>query len=100
MLKLISDQNFSGPVLRGIFRRVPDVDILRVLDAGLDRASDPDVLAWAGADAKCLMGNVLNRMALRLLATHRLSSADLPLAKVTHLSWFQSQCKRWRNCPR
>jgi hypothetical protein len=46
MLKLISDQNFSGPVLRGIFPRVPDVDIFRTVDVGLDQASDPDVLAW------------------------------------------------------
>jgi hypothetical protein len=60
MLKLISDQNFSGPVLRGIFRRVPDVDILRALDVGLDRASDPDVLAWAASEDRILMTHDVN----------------------------------------
>jgi hypothetical protein len=38
MLRLISDQNFSGRILRGIGLRIPHLDLVRALDAGLAKA--------------------------------------------------------------
>lgn len=46
MLKLVSDENFHGDILRGLYRRRPDLDVLRVQDVGLAGTFDPDVLAW------------------------------------------------------
>jgi len=35
MLRLISDHNFSGRILRGISLRIPNLDLIRAFDAGL-----------------------------------------------------------------
>ncbi len=44
MLKLVSDENFDGDILRGLYRRRPDLDVVRVQDVGLSATSDPDIL--------------------------------------------------------
>jgi hypothetical protein len=45
MLRLISDQNFNGPILRGLLRRQPDLHLVRAFDVGLATATDPVLLA-------------------------------------------------------
>ncbi len=55
MLKLVSDENFNGDILRGLYRRRPDLDIVRVQDVGLGAAHDPDVLAWAAVEGRILL---------------------------------------------
>ena len=52
MLRLISDQNFNGPILRGLFRRQPDLDPVRAFDVGLATATDPVLLAWAAEEGR------------------------------------------------
>jgi hypothetical protein len=47
VIRLASDENFDGDILRGVLRRLPDLDIVRVQDAGLAATPDPIVLAWA-----------------------------------------------------
>jgi len=47
MLRLISDHNFSGRILRGIGLRIPNLDLIRAFDAGLAKAPDPVLLEWA-----------------------------------------------------
>lgn len=46
MLKLASDENFNGDILRGLFRQRADLDVVRVQDIGMrstpDRAGHPD----------------------------------------------------------
>jgi hypothetical protein len=44
VLRLISDQNFNGRVLRGLRRRIPDLDIVRTQDVDLARAGDEALL--------------------------------------------------------
>jgi predicted nuclease of predicted toxin-antitoxin system len=55
VLKLVSDENFNGDILRGLFRRRPDLDLVRVQDVGLSATPDPDVLAWAAAEGRILL---------------------------------------------
>lgn len=55
MLKLVSDENFDGDILRGLFRRRPDLDVVRVQDVGLMAALDPDILTWAAAEGRILL---------------------------------------------
>lgn len=55
MLKLVSDENFDGVILRGLYRRRPALDIVRVQDVGLSAASDPDILEWAGAEGRIVL---------------------------------------------
>lgn len=56
MLKLAADENFNNDILRGLLRRVPSLDIVRVQDvpevAGRD---DPTVLAWAANEGRVLL---------------------------------------------
>ena len=55
MLKLAADENFNNDVVRGLARRVPDLDIVRVQDAGLVGADDPTVLEWAARQGRVLL---------------------------------------------
>jgi predicted nuclease of predicted toxin-antitoxin system len=55
VLRLISDENFDGDILRGLFRRNPALDIIRVQDVGLTSATDPDVLAWAATEGRIVL---------------------------------------------
>ncbi len=47
MLRLAADENFNGNIVRGLLRRRPDLDIVRIQDVGLAGADDPAILAWA-----------------------------------------------------
>lgn len=55
MLKLAADENFNNDILRGILRRNPDLDILRIQDVGLSGADDPTVLEWAAQEGRILL---------------------------------------------
>lgn len=55
MLKLLADENFDNTILRGLIRRQPDIDIIRVQDTELSGANDPTVLAWAALENRVLL---------------------------------------------
>jgi predicted nuclease of predicted toxin-antitoxin system len=55
MLKLLADENFDNTILRGLLRRQPDIDIIRVQDTELYGANDPTVLAWAAQENRVLL---------------------------------------------
>jgi predicted nuclease of predicted toxin-antitoxin system len=55
VLKLASDENFNGDILRGLYRRLPELDVLRVQDVGRRGASDADILAWAADEERILL---------------------------------------------
>jgi hypothetical protein len=55
LLKLATDENFNNDILRGILRRNPDLDILRIQDVGLSGADDPTVLEWAAQEGRILL---------------------------------------------
>jgi len=44
MVRLLSDQNFNGDIVRGLLLRRPTLDLIRVQDVGLDEADDPILL--------------------------------------------------------
>jgi hypothetical protein len=55
MLRLAADENFNQAMVRGVLVRVPDVDLVRVQDAGLSGADDPTVLEWAAREKRVLL---------------------------------------------
>ena len=60
-LQFLADENFNNDMVRGVRRRAPDVDILRVQDAGLQGADDPAILEWAAnAERVVLTHDVAN----------------------------------------
>jgi hypothetical protein len=50
-LRFLIDEDFDNDILRGVLRRRPTVDIVRVQDVGLSGAADPAVLEWPLAKA-------------------------------------------------
>lgn len=55
MLLLAADENFNNDILRGLVRRLPSLDIVRIQDTELARASDPVVLEWAAQQNRVLL---------------------------------------------
>jgi predicted nuclease of predicted toxin-antitoxin system len=62
VIKLLSDENFDGDILRGLLRRMPDLDVLRVQDIGLAQTPDPIILAWAAANQRILLTHDLKTL--------------------------------------
>ena len=55
MLRFAADENFSMHIVSGVLRRLPDADIVRVQDAGLEGADDTVVLEWAAGEGRVLL---------------------------------------------
>ena len=55
MLRLAADENFNNDLVRGILRREPTIDIVRIQDVGLSGADDPTVLAWTAEEGRVLL---------------------------------------------
>jgi hypothetical protein len=55
MLRLAADENFNNDIVRGLLRRKPDLDIVRIQDVGLSGADDPTVLEWAAQEGRILL---------------------------------------------
>jgi len=54
-MRLATDENFDNRILRGLLRRRPELDIVRVQDVGLSGRGDEDVLAWAAREGRVLL---------------------------------------------
>ena len=55
MLRFAADENFNNDILRGLLRRLPELDVVRVQDARLSGAEDADVLEWAAGEGRILL---------------------------------------------
>jgi predicted nuclease of predicted toxin-antitoxin system len=62
MLLLVADENFNNDILRGLLRRDPSLDIVRIQDIGLTKASDPVVLEWAAQENRVLLTHDRNTL--------------------------------------
>jgi hypothetical protein len=62
MLRLASDADVHGDILRGLRRRRPEIDLARVQDALPAGTLDTAVLAWAAAENRVLITNDRNTM--------------------------------------
>jgi hypothetical protein len=54
-MRWAADENFNNDIVRGLLRRKPDVDIVRVQDVGLSGADDPTLLEWAADEGRVLL---------------------------------------------
>ncbi len=55
MLRLLTDQNLNGDIVRGLFRRMQAIQLVRVQDLGLSEAEDPALLEWAASQGRILL---------------------------------------------
>jgi hypothetical protein len=54
-VRFLTDENFNGAILRGLIRRLPELDLVRVQDVGLMNADDPTILEWAAREERILL---------------------------------------------
>jgi hypothetical protein len=62
MLRLLIDQDFDHDILRGLRLRTSEVDAVTAREVGLDRKSDPEVLAWAATQRRIVVTHDRNTM--------------------------------------
>src|SRR3990172_8291783 len=55
MLQLAADENFNNDIVRGLTRRQPGLDIVRVQDFGFSGAEDATVLEWCAHERRILL---------------------------------------------
>lgn len=82
MLRLASDADIHGEIIRGLRRRRPDIDLIRAADALPEGTPDPDVLAWAAAESRVLLTNDRNTM-VGLAYERAAAGEDVPGLIVT-----------------
>jgi hypothetical protein len=63
MLRLAADENFNGDIVRGLRRRNPELDLVRVQDVGLTGADDPSVLEWAAREGRIVVTHDVSTLA-------------------------------------
>jgi hypothetical protein len=62
LIALLTDEDFNGRVIRGLFRLLPDVDLLTASAVGLAGQADSAVISWAAANGRVLVTHDVNTM--------------------------------------
>ena len=55
MIKLAADENFNNDIVRGLLRRKPELDLVRVQDTDVAGADDSVTLEWAAQEGRILL---------------------------------------------
>jgi hypothetical protein len=55
VLSLAADENFNNDIVRGLLRRRPNVDLIRVQDSEIAGMADPAVLDWTARESRILL---------------------------------------------
>ncbi len=87
MVRLLADENIKNQLIRGLLRRNPEIDIVRVQDAGLAGADDIAVLDWASREGRVL---VTFDVATMPDAAYKRVSEGLPMPGVVAIPWSTS----------
>ena len=74
MLRLLIDHDLDQDILRGLLRRVPDLDSVTAYEVGMSQAPDPELLAWAADAGRVLVTHDRRTMAVH--AARRLATGD------------------------
>jgi hypothetical protein len=57
MLRLASDADVHGDIIRGLRLHSPEIDLVRIQDSLPEGTLDPEVLAWSAAENRVLITN-------------------------------------------
>jgi predicted nuclease of predicted toxin-antitoxin system len=55
MLRLLIDQDLDHDILRGLLRRIPQLDALTAFEIGMSRATDAQLLTWAEREGRIIV---------------------------------------------
>jgi hypothetical protein len=62
MLRLVSDEDVHGDIVRGVWRHAPDLDLVRAQDVGLQSSPDTMILEWAAGENRVLISRDRNTL--------------------------------------
>jgi predicted nuclease of predicted toxin-antitoxin system len=74
MLRLLIDHDLDQDILRGLLRRVPDLDAVTAYEIGKSEAPDPELLAWAAEAGRVLVTH--DRRTMPAHAARRLAAGN------------------------
>jgi hypothetical protein len=55
VLRLLIDQDLDQDILRGLIRRIPQLDAMTAFEIGMSEASDPELLTWAAQAGRIII---------------------------------------------
>ncbi len=87
MLRLLADEDFNFDIVRGLLRRRPQFDIVRVHDVDLSRTPDWEILAWAAKEQRIMLTHDTNTMS-------RYASERLERGRANGRSVFRPPAQR------
>jgi len=61
-LRFLTDEEFDNDIVRGLLQRLPELDVVRVQDAGLTRTADPVILEWAAREGRIVLTHDVTTM--------------------------------------
>lgn len=62
MIRLVADENFKRKIIRGVLRVLPELDVVRVQDVGLEGIDDPALLEWAAREGRIVLTHDVSTM--------------------------------------
>jgi Domain of unknown function (DUF5615) len=83
MLRLATDEDFNNRIVRGVLRRLPELDLVRVQDVGLAGKIDTEIPEWGASEGRVLFTYDVSTM--QPFAYQRVA-AGLPMPGVFEVS--------------
>jgi hypothetical protein len=83
MIRFLADEDFNRRILRGLRRRLPSLDVVRVQDVGLITRPDTEVLEWAANENRIVLTHDVTTMSKH--AFDRIEQG-LPMSGVIEVS--------------
>jgi len=62
VIRLVTDEDFDNRILRGLLRRLPELDVVRLQDTHLSGATDPAILELASHQHRILLTQDISSM--------------------------------------
>lgn len=62
MIAFLGDEDLNARVIRGLIRRVPELDLVTAKDAGLAGTADSAIVSWASANRRVIITHDVNSM--------------------------------------
>jgi Domain of unknown function (DUF5615) len=62
VISFLTDENFDRAILRGLLRREPTLNIVRVQEVGLRRRPDPEVLELSAQQGRIVLSHDIKTM--------------------------------------
>ena len=62
MIRFVADENLNESIVRGLLRRCPDLDIVRIRDTEMREAGDSAILEWAAGAGRVVLTHDVTTM--------------------------------------